>query len=298
MRTSLCAIILIGVCSTMAFSAAPELPTLDGLPSDVEVHAVATYEPEFSGLSHKEITDWQGLVKVLRTKDNPAARIRKLLPKLADEALTEDVEMGRVGDLKNLATLRAVVEHRLSVTIGQAMQKEVFYDADAFAKVELPKSVKELVALGDKRTTFQTQRMNRDLLALACPKCVAPTPDDFQTVRVTVKPGKPVVLVTSSYSQCRWVVTVEKGAKVVGVVQIGNFAQDVTGTDAPVVYAAGRLPNGKKGPTSGFSAHEENDGIDFNRVKATVKQITGKEFTTFQGKYQSGKDPFVVTPSK
>lgn len=297
MRVTLCAILIV-FGPHASHAADPPLPKLENLPADAEVHAVAVSEPVFAALSYKEITDWQGLVKALRAKDGPAAYISKLLPESAHEVLTEDVEKGKIDDPKRLPILRRKVELRLSTGLTQALQDHVFYDADAFAKVELPKSVKELVALGDKRTTFQTERMNRELLVLACPKCIAPTPADFQTVRVTVKPGKPVVLVTSSYSQCRWVVTVEKGANVVGVVQIGNFAQEVTGTDASVVYAAGRRPNGEKGPTIGFNAHVENDGLDFKRVKATVKQITDREFTKFQGKYQSEKEPFVVTPGK
>lgn len=40
--------------------------SFDKLPSEIEVHAVAVYEPHFSGISQEEITDWQGFVKALR----------------------------------------------------------------------------------------------------------------------------------------------------------------------------------------------------------------------------------------
>jgi hypothetical protein len=189
------------------------------------------------------------------------------------------------------------VTFRLSVDLSQAIQDKVFYDKDVFAKVELTKSLKELVALGDKRTVFQTERMNREILSLLFSDFLAETPTDYHTVHVTVKAGKPVVLVFSAYHQTRWNVTVEKGATVAGVVLFGNFAQELTGTDAPVSYRAGILPNGKRGPTAGFSASkEEKDEPSYRRMKAEVKEITGKEFTSFQGKYQSSVEPFVVRP--
>jgi hypothetical protein len=257
---------------------------------------VAVSEPHFRGVSDEEITDWQGLVKALRSKDGPRAHIRKLLPKSSDEVLTEEVEMGKLGDEVRPILVKAKVTWRLMVDLSRAIRDKVFYDKDVFAKVELTKSLKELVELGDKRTVFQTERMNREILSLLFSDFLAETPTDYHTVHVTVKPGKPVVLVFSSYWQCRWNVKVEKGATVAGVVLFGNYAQELTGTDAPVVYRAGRLPNGKRGPTSGFNAYKETDDPSYKRIKEEVKEITGKEFTTFQGLYQAGPAPFVVTP--
>lgn len=297
MRIFLCALLTVFGLHVLR-AAGPTLPKLEGLTADAQVYTVAVYEPRFSGLSEDEITDWQELVKTLRGKDNPASYIRGLLPKSADEVLTEDVEKGKVANPDRLPLLKKKVRLRLSNAVSIAIEGKQLYDESAFAKTELPKHVKELIARGDKRTTFETQLLNRELLSLACPKCVAPTPADFQTVRVTVKAGKPVVLVTSSYSQCRWAVTVEKGAKVVGVVQFGNFAQEVTGVDVPTVNAAGILSNGQRGLTSGFNAHSEKDMDGMNRLKAAAKEVTGRDFTSFQGKYQSEKEPFVVTPSK
>jgi hypothetical protein len=126
------------------------------------------------------------------------------------------------------------------------ISKPKFDDAKAFADVKLPKAVKELVELGDKRTLFQTQRLNRELLDVLFPDCIAATPRDFQTTSVTVRAGKPVVLVLTSYQQCRWSVTVERGAKVAAVFLFGNSAQELEGTEAPVDYGAWELPNGKE----------------------------------------------------
>ena len=283
--------------TTVCIGADPERPKFDNLPADAEVHVVAVSEAHAAGISRKEITDVQGLVKALRAKDGPGAHIRKLLSKDADELLTDAVEMGRFGKDANPVIGKARVAQRLSNILEGAIQERVFYDKDAFAKVELTKGLKEFVALGDKRTVFQTERMNRELLSLVFADFLAETPVDYHTVHVAVQPGKPVVLVTSASTQTRWVVKVEKGATVAGVIQFGNTAQELVGTDAPVIYRAGILPNGKKGPVQGFNAYKQDDKEpSYKRIKGEVKEYTGKDFTSFQGQYQSGKEPFVVKP--
>lgn len=271
--------------------------TFGPVPADAEVHYVAVSEPLSSGLTSKDITDWLGLVKALRAKDGPAAHIRKHLPKAADELLADEVAMGRMGE-RCPNQVRDVVRGRLARALGQGVRRNVFYDKDVFAKVKLTKSLNELVALGDKRTVFQTERMNRELLSLVFADYITATPADYHTVRVTVKAGKSVVLVTSASNQTRWVVTVEKGATLAGVIQFGNGAQELTGTDAPIAYRAGIYPDGTKGPVNGFNAYKQDeDEPSYRRIKAEVEEHTGKGFTSFQGQYQSGTEPFVVKPS-
>ncbi len=295
MRTFLFVALLVFASLNTSRAADPARIVFDKLPVDAEVHYVAVYEPLFSGVSPKEITDGQGLVKALRVKDGPAAHIRKLLPEDAGAVLTDEVEMGRVGDDTRPSFVKAKVAHRLSGAFSTAIREKMFYDKEAFAKVELTKSLKGLVALGDKRTVFQTERMNRELLSLVFPNGLSETPTDFHTVHITVKPGKPVVLALSANIQTRWQVTIEKGGNVVGVALFGNYAKEVVGTEAPVSYAAGILPNGKRAPQAGFNVYKE-DAPEFKRRKAELLEMTGKDFTSFQGQYQSGKEPFVVTP--
>jgi hypothetical protein len=117
-------------------------------------------------------------------------------------------------------------------------------------------------------------------------------------VEVVVKAGKPVVLVTSSDSQCRWNITVEKGGKLVGIIQFGGNAQAVSGTDAPVAYRAGILPDGKKAPMYGFNVWKEEDTPTFKRFRSEIKEISGKEFTSLQGVYQPEERTFafIVKP--
>lgn len=286
-------VLILGIGTTRGADA--PLPKLE-LQETAEVHYVGVYEPLPKGVTIAEVTGWQALVKAFRGKDGPGAHIRKSFSKdLADDILTEEVENGRIGDLRP-GNVDRIVRQKLAMLLNQAIQTGNFYDKDAFAKVVLTKPIKDVVELGDNRTTFQTQWMNRELLALAFPNSIAPTPANFQTVYVTVKAGKPVVLVFSSYHQCRWCLAVEKGATVAGVVLYGGFAQVVTGTDAPVVYRAGKLPNGKRGTIDGLHASKQDDSNTYKRVIAEIKEITSKELTSFQGQYQPGPEPFVVKP--
>jgi hypothetical protein len=175
------------------------------------------------------------------------------------------------------------------------ISKPKFDDAKAFADVKLPKAVKELVELGDKRTLFQTQRLNRELLDVLFPDCIAATPRDFQTTSVTVRAGKPVVLVLTSYQQCRWSVTVERGAKVAAVFLFGNSAQELEGTEAPVDYGAWELPNGKESGRENLWFGTE-DAPQYKQVKQLVKDKTGCEVASFQKAHTAPKEPFVVKP--
>jgi hypothetical protein len=267
----------------------------DDVPKDAEVHYVAVSEPRFPGFTEAEITDWQGLVKALRVKDGPAAHIRKLLPKTSDEVLTDEVEKGKFRDF-NPAVVGGVVKIRFVIDFQATIRKTVLYDPKVFADVELPKHVKELIDLGEKRTVFQTSRLNREILSLVFPKCIAPIPDDFQTVHVTVKAGKPVILVLSASQQTHWKVKLEKGGTLTRIILLGSYAKEVSGTHAPIDYMAGLLPNGKRTGFETFNAMKM-ETVEYERLVKLVKEQTGKELTSFQAHYQSEKEPFVVTPS-
>jgi hypothetical protein len=292
------ALLLFAGVARLAPAGDEKIPKFENLPAGTEVHAVTVYQPRNCGVDQEEITDYQALIKALRAKEGMGVHVRKFLPNSVEKVLTDDAEMGRgvFGDAPNPRLARREATWWLARALDSAVRGKVLYDKEAFAKVELPKAVKELIELGEKRTVFQTARLNRDLLALAFPASIAPTPDHFQTADVTVKAGKPVVLVFSSSDQCRWKVTVEKGAKVVGVVLFGGYAQDITGADAPVIYAATTLPNGKRGPFSIGSANKQ-EGKTYERILAAVKEMTGRDFTTFQGQNAPGLEPFVVKPS-
>lgn len=295
MRAPLCAALLALVAAGHTRAAEPKWATFADLPVDAEVHAVTISEPFFRGVSPEEISDWQGLVKALRAKGGPGAHVRKLLPEDAEEqVVNEQAEMGKLDGVDPIGVPPAA-RLALSRLLDEATRTGSFYDEKALAGVELSKAAKELVALGGKRTVYQNELLNREVLAAAFGACVAPTPADFHTARVTVKPGKPVVLVLSCGCQCRWEVNVEKGATVAGVVLFGSGAQELTGTDAPVIYASKMLPNGKPSPAPAASARKQT-GREYEQLAAGVKAMTGRDFTTFQGQYKAGDQPFVVKP--
>ena len=296
MRATISAAFFASASVLVASAAEPERNEFDKLPAEAEVHMVAVSEPLFPNVSMEEITNGIGLVNQLREKEGQAPYIRKQLWKVADEVLTDEVAAGRIKDWSR-ARVNKHVTHRLSVALGQTLRTKVLYDKDVFAKVTLPPAVGALVQLGAKRTVFQTQRLNRELLTLVFPNCIAQVPEDFQTAYVTVKPGRPIVLVTSASYQTRWKVTIEKGATVAGVIQFGNTAQELIGVDAPVIYRAAVRADGSKGPTNGFNAYKQDENEpSYKRIKAEVKEYTGRSFTSFQGKYQATKEPFVVKP--
>ncbi len=227
MRTPLFAALLVLAGAEQACADEPRWPKFDNLPADAEVHAVTISEPLFSGVEADEITDWQGLVKALRSKDGPGAHICKRLPEGSEKVVNEQAEMGKLEEGIDLRIVPGLARLRLSNALTQAMWVKSFYDKDVFAGVELPKRAKELIELGDKRTVYQNELLNRELLAAAFPGCIAPTPADFHITRVTVnagapKVGKPVVLVLSCSYQCRWEVKVEKEATIAGVVLFGS----------------------------------------------------------------------------
>lgn len=275
------------------------LTRFDQLPADAEVHAVTISAPLSQGVSYDEITDWQALVRALRAKDGPGTHIRRRLPEGAEaDIVNERAEMGRINDSEGLEpdTVSLLARARLSRVLNAALETTTFYDRDVFAGVELSKRAKELVALGHKRTVYQNELLNRELLAATFPKCVAPAPLDYHITRVKVKPGKPVVLVLSCSVQCRWEVTVEKGATVAGVVLFGNAAQELAGVDAPVVYDAKQLRDGREVETVGSHA-TKREGKCYELMCAAVRNMTGRDFTDFQGHSKGTKEPFVVTPS-
>jgi hypothetical protein len=101
--------------------------------------------------------------------------------------------------------------------------------------------------------------------------------------------------VLTSYQQCRWSVTVERGAKVAAVFLFGNSAQELEGTEAPVDYGAWELPNGKESGSENLWFGTEA-APQYKQVKQLVKDQTGCEVVSFQKAHTAPKEPFVVKP--
>jgi hypothetical protein len=265
---------------------------------EVEVHGVGVSEPAARGIGVSDVTDWPALVRAIRDRRGPGGRIWELLSKETRDLLTNDKVVDRLGDPNppvEVATLRFLV----AMDLTKILDRTDFYTEEAFRAVFLNKDLKAAIALGPKRTPHQTACLNRALLAAAFPDVVTPIPPRFQTVRVQVVAGKDVVLVLSSYNACRWEVEVRPGGKVAGVVLCGYHTQEVTGVDAPVVYRAYYRPDGKplREGDKYFYGFDVKDP-SFKDFAAAVKELTGREFTTFQGEYTPGpfSEPYTVRP--
>lgn len=282
---------LLALATTLVGTAGDE--RFANVPKHAEVHVITVREPFNKGVSESDILDWHQFALQL-CDDTPRARhVRKCCTDKFGDDLVRELQNTNLR-VRKFEDQGIIVTRQLSFELYVAISKPNLYDAKAFAGVKLPKAVQELVDMGDKRTTFQTHRMNRDLLNVLYPECISPTPRDFQTARVTVKPGKPVVLVLCSHHQCHWIVNAEKGATVAGVFLFGG-AQDVVGTDAPTHYGAVIHPNGKQTGHGNLWFGNE-DAPQYAKVKRLVKDATGCDVASFQKAYSAPESPFVVKP--
>lgn len=276
---------------------------------NAEVHAVGVGGPLIAKLRQEDVKDLSGLVDALRRRKGPAARVWELLPEKIQKILAADDIMQRVYDFEGIPLVgRPPAPEVLTLKGGlpfeftKILDRADFYAEEAFKGVDLDKEAKDLLALGEKRTAYQTARLNWLLLRAAFPTSIREIPPTFRTVRVKVAKGKDVVLVLSSYLGCRWEVEVEKGGKVVGVLLCGSDPQEVAGVDdVPLVYRAYYGPDGKRVIRPGYKSFGGYDGKSDNWKKFVegVKEVAGKEFDTFQGGERPGPkdEPYVIRPA-
>jgi hypothetical protein len=260
-----------------------------------EVHGVGVYGPEHSRLGH--VKDWPLLAEILRTKRGPAGRVWELLSDESRKRLSDDA---LVLNLRAEDRGQNPIRGSVAAELRKIQDNPDFYTAAAFKDVPLTKDLKDLIALGKKRTAYQTALLNYALLDKALPGCIPELPDNFRTIKVDVLAGSDVVLVLSSYERCRWKVSLREGARVTGVVLCGYHAVEVVGVDAPTVYRAYYEPDGVtvfRGGTKYLFGHDEKQE-EFKELLAGVKEITGKEFTKFQGEARPGpfSEPYTIRP--
>ncbi len=264
-----------------------------------EVHGIGTGGPAIYSFDAKEVKSWTQFVELLRRGEGAAGRVWELLPKKTQEFAKDDNLVGKL-DMINKPDDAARLQSGVAGTIRSLLRRSDFYTEKAFKDVPLDKNLKDLLALGNKRTYLQTLRMNRELLVFAFPDHITPVPANYHMVHVRVKAGKPVILVLASSTACQWQVEVEDGGEVVGIVLCGTEPQEVAGAKAPVVYRAGRDPYWKdrwgRGEEVIWTSRDRKDK-SFAQLEAGVKKITGKSLTDFQGKDTAPKDGFVVKPS-
>ena len=197
------------------------------------------------GSSRPKVFDWVKLVDALRSGKGPGPPDAGLIWKPRRDLIDDDNLVAKLADGGKGFDV-SKLKFAVWVGLGEILDRPDFYDETAFKGVALSKERKELLAA--KRTPAQTIWMNRALLSTAFPDTIAPPPPaaDYHVTRVKVKAGQDVVLVLSSYDPCRWVVEVEKGGRVAGIVLSGHHPQEVVGVEVPVIYRAFYGPDGKE----------------------------------------------------
>jgi hypothetical protein len=266
-----------------------------------EVHGIGLGQPMHHRL--EDLKDWPGFVATLREqreKKGPAGRVWEFLSKETQKKVLDDKNVALLNDPNPSTSVQSTIKASVASDLRKMIDNPDFYTAEAFKDIPLAKEFKDLVALGKKRTVFQTTALNWTLLRKAFPDNVPEIPERFRTVRVQVLSGKDVVLVLSCYRECRWEVTLREGAKVTGIVLCGYHSQEVVGVNAPMIYRCYYGPDGVTVPNKEdyFYGYDEK-AFAFKKFLASVKGITGKDFTKFTGKNHpvAGDEPFIVFPS-
>jgi|GEM_PF-5757297 len=262
---------------------------------DFRVHGVGVSQPDASGFNHTDILDWRLLSQALLAPSTAAEHVIAQFPaplraKLADAELMRFLHSKAGSD--DLPGFQLEILVALRKIVGQSD----FYNEKSLRDVEFSEEMKSIVKIDpSNRTRLQSIALNRQLLTCVFPKCLKEMKKDYHSVPVSVRAGRDVVLVLSSNKACRWQINLDPGASVKAVVLCGFDAQEIDGVDCPVIYRALRLKDGSVSKAEYFYAHAETEPT-FEKMKAGVKKITGREFDTFEGRSQPDKKPFVVNP--
>ncbi len=295
----------VGLASTLTHGAdtprtAPDpVPAVGKAAETAEIHGVGLSEPLYHRL--EDVNDWPKLITAVRTKKGAGGRVWDLLSKETQQHVADDKNVEKLSHPDPTVSRSSPIKGPVAADLRKMINNPDFYTEEAFKTVQLTKEMKEAIALGKKRTALQTAKLNWALLDKAFPDCFPEIPERFRTVRVQVVAGKNVILVLSCYNPCRWEITLREGAKVTGVVLCGYHAQELTGVDAPTVYRCYYGPDGVTvlHPKDYFYSYDETKDTFKDFVKS-VKAITGKEFTSFQGKHspKPGDEPFTIFPKE
>lgn len=257
------------------------------------VHAIGIYSPARCGIEPEEIEDWPGLVKTLRAREGAVAAVWRGLDEIAQKTLSRDDVLADLtsGKLSKSIPITADIHWGL----GQSLSNpDLFAEAD-LKGWNLDEDLMKLVRAGRGRGQVQTHRLNRTLLYRVLGGHVPKMPDDFLTVKVRVRSGGPVVLALSSCVQCRWVVSVDKGGAVAGVLLCGHGTQELVGVAAPTAYRARYDPRGNTRPEEEVICWETKQDGAFRKA---VSGLLGKDLETLWTRHTppTGETLDVVPP--
>lgn len=116
--------------------------------------------------------------------------------------------------------------------------------------------------------------------------------DDRVVVRIESAP-RPVVLAVCAWETVHWDVRLGKGVELIKVLASGHHPQKVLGTEATVqsLSAAGDVPAEVR--DKAFFAYMR-PSVRYDEMCERIKELTGKELSSFQCRYDGGGKPFVI----
>lgn len=109
--------------------------------------------------------------------------------------------------------------------------------------------------------------------------------------------ARPVVLVVCARETVQWHVQAAAGVEVFKIIASGHHPQSVLGTTARVqsLSTEGDVPPEVR--QQAFYTYRDS-GLLYDAMRERVKELTGKEPSSFQGRYDSGGKPFVIGGNK
>ncbi len=120
--------------------------------------------------------------------------------------------------------------------------------------------------------------------------------DGRVVVRIESAP-RPVVLVVCARESVHWEVHVAKGIELIKVIASGHHPQKVLGTDAAVQSLSAEGDDPPEVRNKAFFAYLR-PSILYDQMCERVKELTGKEPSSFQCRYDGEGRPFVISGAK
>lgn len=117
------------------------------------------------------------------------------------------------------------------------------------------------------------------------------TPDGQVVVRIAAA-SKPVVLVVCARDAVNWQVEVDEGVELLRVIASGHHPQLVSAGDVEVEHLSREGDHPREVKEKAFYAYRK--GLLHDEMVKRVKELTGQDVQTFQGRYDSEGQPFVI----
>jgi hypothetical protein len=120
--------------------------------------------------------------------------------------------------------------------------------------------------------------------------------DGRVVVRIESSP-RPVVLIVCAWETVQWDVQLGQGVELIKVIASGHHPQKVLGTDAGVqsLSTEGDVPPEVR--DKAFFAYLR-PSLGYDLMCQRIKELTGKEISSFQCRYEGAGKPFVIGAAK